>query len=68
MRKAIFIFSLAAMFTAGSWQSAQAQTPIPDYCDIVTFGHYLQQHRQTYSAYAQEKTALLKLSVEKKLK
>lgn len=63
MRKLTIIFSLAAIFVAGSTQKVQAQ--VPDYRDMVTFGQYLQQHRKTYSAYAEEKTDLLKLSVSR---
>ena len=57
MRKTTTILILAAMFAATGVQAQRF-----DYQDMATFGQYLQQHRQTYSAYAREKADLLKLS------
>ncbi len=58
MKTRLFILSLVAVLTVGT---AAAQN-VPDYRDLVTFGSYLQQHRNTYSAYAAEKEDLLRLS------
>jgi hypothetical protein len=62
LRKSVFIFTAIFAVSLSGAFTLSAQTLTPDYRDMVTFGQYLQQHRSTYSAYAQEKADLLKLS------